>query len=257
MCPPDLSHSSRRSSANKIPQHIAVVMDGNGRWAQRRYMPRFFGHQAGIETVKTTVRICNEKHIKFLTLFAFSSENRRRPQKEIGILMDLFTVALREQDQKLHENNIRLRIIGDHDVLNSDLSHQIEASETLTQDNTGLTLIIAMHYGGRWDLTQACRSIAQRAVAGKLDTAAIDEQLVHQSLCLGDLPDPDLFIRTGGEKRISNFLLWNLAYTELYFTDVLWPDFDQQTLDNALETYAARQRRFGRISEQTTNAPEG
>ena len=238
----------------KCPRHVAIIMDGNGRWANRRRLPRFAGHKAGVETVKGVVRACGEKGIEVLTLFAFSSENWRRPQEEVGMLMGLFMTALEQQVRKLHEHNIRLRIIGDRSAFSTMLQERIEAAETLTRDNTGLNLVIAANYGGRWDMTEAARTIATRVQRGELTPEQVDSDLVHSLLSLSELPEPDLFIRTGGEKRVSNFLLWELAYTELYFTDTLWPDFDRQAFDGALTSFATRQRRFGRTGDQVATA---
>lgn len=232
------------------PRHVAIIMDGNGRWASRRRLPRFAGHKAGVETVKEVVRACGEKGIEVLTLFAFSSENWRRPQEEVGLLMGLFMTALDQQVRKLHEHNIRLRIIGDRSAFSRTLQQRIEAAEALTGNNSGLNLVIAANYGGRWDVVQATRIIAARVGAGALNPEQIDSALMQSLLSLSDLPEPDLFIRTGGEKRVSNFLLWHLAYTELYFTDTLWPDFDRQAFDGALASFATRQRRFGRTGDQ-------
>ena len=234
----------------KGPRHVAVIMDGNGRWANRRRLPRFAGHKAGVETVKEVVRACGEKGIEVLTLFAFSSENWRRPQEEVGLLMGLFMTALDQQVRKLHEHNIRLRIIGDRSPFSRTLQQRIEAAEALTGGNSGLNLVIAANYGGRWDVIQAARTIATRVSAGEMNPDDVDSTLLQSLLSLSDLPEPDLFIRTGGEKRVSNFLLWHLAYTELYFTDTLWPDFDRQAFDGALASFATRQRRFGRTGDQ-------
>ena len=236
--------------SDKGPRHVAIIMDGNGRWASRRRLPRFAGHKAGVETVKEVVRACGEKGIEVLTLFAFSSENWRRPQEEVGLLMGLFMTALDQQVRKLHEHNIRLRIIGDRSAFSRTLQQRIEAAEALTGSNSGLNLVIAANYGGRWDVTQATRTIATRVRAGELDPDQVSSALLQSLLSLSDLPEPDLFIRTGGEKRVSNFLLWHLAYTELYFTDTLWPDFDRQAFDSALASFAMRQRRFGRTGDQ-------
>jgi len=229
-------------------------MDGNGRWASRRRLPRFAGHKAGVETVKGVVRVCAEKGIQVLTLFAFSSENWRRPQEEVGLLMGLFMSALEQQVRKLHENDIRLRVIGDRSAFSKTLQSRIAEAEALTADNTALTLVIAANYGGRWDITQAARRVAAEVAEGRLTADRVTPELVHSFLSLSDLPEPDLFIRTGGEKRVSNFLLWQLAYTELYFTDTLWPDFDRRAFEGALASFATRQRRFGRTGEQVARA---
>ena len=233
-----------------LPRHVAIIMDGNGRWAARRRLPRFAGHKAGVDTVKGVVRACGEKGIEVLTLFAFSSENWRRPEEEVGLLMGLFMSALDQEVRKLCENNIRLRIIGYQSAFAMALRERIKAAEQLTKRNTGLSLVIAANYGGRWDVTQACKHIAGQVASGELSVADITPSLIQGLLTLNDLPEPDLFIRTGGEKRVSNFLLWQLAYTELYFTDTLWPDFDRPAFEGALTSFANRQRRFGRTSEQ-------
>ena len=237
--------------ANKhLPQHIAIIMDGNGRWAKKRLMPRFAGHKAGVEAVRGVVECCAKKGVKVLTLFAFSSENWRRPAKEVGLLMDLLHTALGREVKRLKENNVRLRFIGDRSAFSEKLQSRLYEGEEETRHNTGLTLVVAVNYGGMWDIAHAARLIARRVQEGQVDVKEIDEELFTNYLSLNDLPDPDLFIRTGGEMRISNFLLWQLAYAELYFTDTLWPDFNEQTLDEALASFASRQRRFGRTSEQ-------
>ena len=238
----------------KCPRHVAIIMDGNGRWAKRRRLPRFAGHKAGVETVKGVVRACGEKGIEVLTLFAFSSENWRRPREEVGLLMGLFMTALEQQVRKLHEHNIRLRVIGDRCAFSRTLQERIEAAESLTRSNTGLSLVIAANYGGRWDMIEAVRTIARRVQAGELNPDQVSPELVQSLLSVSDLPEPDLFIRTGGEKRVSNFLLWQLAYTELFFTDTLWPDFDRQAFEGALASFATRQRRFGRTGDQVATA---
>ncbi len=237
-----------------IPRHVAIIMDGNGRWANRRRLPRFAGHKAGVEAVRHVVRACAERGVEVLTLFAFSSENWRRPEEEVGLLMGLFMTALDQEVRKLHENDIRLRIIGDRHAFSSALQDRIEQAEQLTRDNQGLTLVIAANYGGRWDLTEATRAIACAVGRGEMNVENITPQAVQERLSMSDLPEPDLFIRTGGEKRVSNFLLWHLAYTELYFTDTLWPDFDRIAFEGALASYATRQRRFGRTGEQVMKA---
>nr|VFK36768.1 MAG: undecaprenyl diphosphate synthase [Candidatus Kentron sp. SD]VFK40363.1 MAG: undecaprenyl diphosphate synthase [Candidatus Kentron sp. SD] len=234
----------------KIPHHIAIIMDGNGRWARHRRLPRIAGHRAGVESARRIVQTCGKMGVEVLTLFAFSSENWQRPPEEVKFLMDLFTFSLKKEIKKLDQHNVRLRIIGDRSALSADLQQIIEESEHITRNNTGLTLVIAANYGGRWDIGQAVRSIARHAASGQLRPENIGPETIQRYLCLNDLPEPDLFIRTSGEKRISNFLLWQIAYTELYFTDVLWPDFDRKALQNALAFYASRQRRFGQTDEQ-------
>lgn len=237
-----------------LPRHIAIIMDGNGRWAVQRNLPRISGHKAGVEAVREVVRTCGELGIEVLTLFAFSSENWRRPEKEVGLLMELFITALGREVSKLHKNNVRLRVIGDLDGFSSKLQKRIQDAEQKTSENTGLTLVIAANYGGQWDLAQAMRKLAQRVEAGKLAADEIKPEMIGREICLHDLPEPDLFIRSGGEQRISNFMIWQLAYTELYFTPTLWPDFDRKALLDALSSYAGRQRRFGRTGEQVARA---
>ncbi|HEY8355344.1 MAG TPA: isoprenyl transferase [Methylophilaceae bacterium] len=230
-----------------VPRHIAVIMDGNGRWARKRFLPRVAGHKRGLETVRDTVRFCATLGVEFLTLFAFSSENWRRPPEEVSFLMELFMEALSKEVTKLHENNIRMIVIGDRSQFDATLCSRIEEAEALTAANTGLTLSIAVNYGGRWDLMQAFNRLS---AAHPEKAGAYSEDDLAEYLSMRHAPEPDLFIRTGGEKRISNFLLWQLAYTELYFTDTLWPDFDQHAFDQAIQSYRSRERRFGRTSEQ-------
>ena len=213
-------------------------------------MPRIAGHRAGVEAVRNTVRACARKGIEVLTLFAFSSENWRRPQEEVSLLMELLLTALQREVARLHENDVCLRFIGERSAFAAKLAAKMTEAEQLTRANQGLKLVIAVNYGGRWDITQATRTLAREVAAGALAPEAIDEKLLQSRLALADLPEPDLFIRTGGEQRVSNFLLWQLAYTELYFTDTLWPDFDDRAFDAALESFAGRQRRFGRTGEQ-------
>jgi len=240
--------------ATNIPRHVAIIMDGNGRWARRRHMPRFAGHRVGLEAVRKTIKACVSHGVEVLTLFAFSSENWRRPKEEVGLLMNLFMSALDSEVKKLHKNGVRLRIIGDVSAFSAELQQRIEAAEALTAANETLQLNIAANYGGRWDITQACRQLADEVAAGRLQSEAITPELIQQHLSLCGLPEPDLFIRTGGEQRISNFLLWQLAYTELYFTDALWPEFDKKAFAEALASFASRQRRFGRTGEQVEQA---
>lgn len=233
-----------------IPRHLAIIMDGNGRWAKRRRLPRVAGHRAGVEAVRRMVVPCAQMGVEVLTLFAFSSENWRRPKREIALLMELFFTSLQEEATKLSENNVRLRVIGDDSAFPSKLRGSIDEVQKLTQGNSGLTLVIAANYGGRWDITQAARALASQVAAGVMRAEDITEAAVEAHLSLGDLPDPDLIIRTGGEQRISNYLLWQLAYTEFFFTDSLWPDFTPAHLEMALNSYAMRQRRFGKTGEQ-------
>jgi undecaprenyl diphosphate synthase len=233
-----------------LPRHVAMIMDGNGRWAKKRFLPRFAGHKAGLETVRTMVKACLERRIEVLTLFAFSSENWRRPPDEVTLLMDLFMTALDREVRKLHENGVRLRIIGDLGSFSSALQERIRKAEALTRENSALVLVIAANYGGRWDIARATQKIAEQVRSGELAPDAITAEHIAQELCLSDLPEPDLFVRTGGEQRVSNFLLWQLAYAELYFTPVLWPDFDEAAFAEALASFAVRQRRFGRTGDQ-------
>ncbi len=241
--------SSTRSipETGEVPQHIAIIMDGNGRWAKKRFMPRIAGHKRGVEVVRTTVKACSELGVKYLTLFAFSSENWRRPAEEVSFLMQLFMLALENEVSKLHKNNIRLKVIGDRSRFEGKLVEMIDHAESLTQNNTGLTLTIAANYGGRWDLVQATRRMLDANPGRGL---AFMEEDLEPFLSTSYAPEPDLFIRTGGEKRISNFMLWQLAYAELYFTDTLWPDFNTSALKRAIESFQQRERRFGRTSEQ-------
>ena len=234
----------------EIPNHIVVIMDGNGRWARKRFLPRVAGHKRGVETVRDLVKQCATLNVKFLTLFAFSSENWRRPDDEVSFLMGLFMDALKREVTKLHENNIRLILIGDRSRFSPELVKQIKSSEKLTAKNTGLTLTIAANYGGRWDILQATNAM----IAKNPDKATpyIEDDLTPY-LAMNYAAEPDLFIRTGGEKRVSNFLLWQLAYTEFYFTDTLWPDFNAEAFQMAIQSYQQRERRFGRTSEQLSH----
>ena len=238
---------------NGNPQHIAIIMDGNGRWAEKRLMPRIMGHKAGVKTVRNIVECCVKEEIKVLSLFAFSSENWRRPKKEVNMLMELFIGTLQSQVDKLDKNNIKLRIIGDKSAFSEKLQNKIIQAERQTENNSGLVLVIAANYGGRWDITQAFRQITAKIVAGELLAEEITEQLIGQHITTAELPEPDLFIRSGGEERVSNFLLWQLAYTEFYFTETLWPDFDQALLTEAINSFKSRQRRFGHTGEQLIN----
>lgn len=232
-----------------LPQHIAIIMDGNGRWARQRFLPRIAGHKAGVESARSVVKNCIKRNIKVLSLFAFSSENWRRPAQEVSYLMEIFLTGLEREVNMLHENNVQLRFIGDRTRFNKKLCQKINEVEALTANNTGLVLIIAVDYGGQWDITEAAKKIAQEVEAGRLHSTEISSELIASKLSFADLPDPDLFIRTSGELRISNFMLWQLAYAELYFCNTLWPDFDEKELDNALLQYAARERRFGSRAE--------
>ena len=230
-----------------LPTHVAVIMDGNGRWAKRRFLPRVAGHRRGVESVRALVRACLERGVEYLTLFAFSSENWRRPPEEVGVLTGLLRSALADEAERLHRNGIRLKVVGDVAAFGDTLVEAIDRAEALTADNRRLTLTVAANYGGRWDLMQAFNQLAARHPerAGHWS-----EHDLAPYLSMHYAPEPDLFIRTGGEERISNFLLWQLAYTELYFTEVVWPDFDATEFDRAIESYRKRERRFGRTSEQ-------
>ena len=238
------------AGASGLPRHVAVIMDGNGRWAQRRALPRHLGHRAGAKAVRATVEGCARRGIEALTIFAFSSENWQRPQEEVARLMELFVESIDKEVDELHRNGIRVRFIGELSRLRAGLAAKIAAAESRTAANQRMTLFIAVSYGGRWDIVEAARRLAARAVTGEIKPEAIDEALFADQLQLAGAPEPDLFIRTGGESRISNFLLWNLAYSELYFCDTLWPDFDDAALDAALRFYASRQRRFGLTDAQ-------
>ena len=233
-----------------VPQHIAIIMDGNGRWAEARGEPRHAGHKEGVRPVRMCIEECARRKVAALTLFAFSSENWSRPAIEVGSLMQLFLDAIDREVQDLNRNGVRLRFIGDRQALSVKLQARMAASEELTAANTGLRLQVAVSYGGRWDILQAARKLAAAVASGALRVDAIDEARFARELSLHDVPDPDLFIRTGGDHRISNFLLWNLAYTEIYVCDTLWPDFGLQQLEAALASFAGRERRFGLTREQ-------
>ena len=233
-----------------LPHHIAIVMDGNGRWAEARGEPRTAGHRAGVEPVRKVIRECARLGVEALTLFAFSSENWRRPETEVATLMGLFMDTLEREVEELHANRVRLRIIGNRQRLAVRLQQRIAEAEALTAFNDGLRLQVAVSYGGRWDVLEAVRRLAAQAASGAIRAADIDEGMLAGELQLAGLPDPDLFIRTGGDHRVSNFLLWNIAYAELYFTDLLWPDFDEAELQRAIEDFAGRERRFGLTGAQ-------
>ncbi len=248
-----VSHDNEAAAidvSSELPRHVAIIMDGNGRWAKAQRKPRIIGHRRGVETVREVVKACRELEIEVLTLFAFSSENWRRPAKEVGLLMDLFFTALDREVRKLHRNNIRLCVIGDHSAFPERIQKRIVKAEELTADNDGLLLNVAANYGGKWDIVQATQKLAAKAVRGEIQASEIDDEMIEAELSMSGLPDPDLFIRTGGEERISNFLIWQLAYTELYFTDTLWPAFDRHEFDKALASFAGRQRRFGHTGDQ-------
>ena len=233
-----------------LPRHVAIVMDGNGRWAIQSKLPRVAGHRAGAKTVKSIVEYAAQLKIEVLTLFAFSLENLARPAAEVKFLMSLFLQSLEDNTNELHRNNIRLRIIGEHQQFDKKLLQKIQKAETLTAKNTGLTLVIAINYSGRWDIVRASQQIAAAVESQQLSASMITQELFQRYLCLSDLPDPDLLIRTSGEQRISNFMLWQFAYTELFFSSVYWPDFNEAAFNEALEFYQTRERRFGLISEQ-------
>jgi undecaprenyl diphosphate synthase len=235
---------------DRVPAHVAIVMDGNGRWAQRRGLPRHAGHQAGVESVRTVIEECIRAGVRVLTLFAFSSENWRRPRSEVDLLFDLFLTLLRREARRLKANGVRLRVIGDRAGFGDKLRRRIDEAEQMTAEGGRLTLQIAANYGGRWDITAAARALCLQVRAGGLDPEEVDEQRLAAALSFPDLPDPDLFVRTGGEQRLSNFLLWQSAYSELYFTETLWPDFGSEAFREALRAFAGRERRFGRTAEQ-------
>jgi undecaprenyl diphosphate synthase len=233
--------------APAVPRHIAIIMDGNGRWAKQRFMPRVAGHQRGVEALREIVKACRQLGVEYLTVFAFSSENWRRPADEVSFLMSLFLKMLEREVSRLHQNNIRLKVIGDRTRFDETLVQTMQDAEALTAGNTALTLTVAANYGGRWDIMQAVKTMLN---AHPELAQTFSEEDLQPYLSMSDAPEPDLFIRTGGEERISNFMLWQLAYTELYFTDVLWPAFDRQELEKAISSYQHRERRFGRTSDQ-------
>lgn len=229
-----------------VPRHVAIIMDGNGRWATKRFLPRVAGHAKGVEAVRGVVEACIRRDVKYLTLFAFSSENWRRPAEEVSLLMRLFVTALEKEVSKMHANDVRLKVVGDLSRFDVQLQKMIQTAEAKTANNKGLTVTICANYGGRWDIVQAFNRLQMDDKSG---TAITEDQLAPY-LSMAYAPEPDLFIRTGGETRISNFLLWQLAYSELYFSDTFWPDFDASSLDDAIKSYQARERRFGRTSSQ-------
>jgi undecaprenyl diphosphate synthase len=239
-----------KSDPEAIPSHIAIVMDGNGRWAEKRKRPRTFGHQAGQKALRKIVEHCGQIGVRELTVFAFSSENWNRPRREVNRLMELFLHALDKEARELNENNVRIRFIGDLAGFSEELQKKIAAATAKTAANTLMTLNVAANYGGRWDIVNATRNIATDIAGGRLQPEHVDEKLFSRYTALGQSPDPDLFIRTGGEMRVSNFLLWQSAYTELYFSPVLWPDFSPERLDEAIAEFRARERRFGLTGEQ-------
>jgi undecaprenyl diphosphate synthase len=249
-----MSHESSTQEIpahDEVPRHVAIIMDGNGRWAKRRRLPRIAGHRAGVEAVRASVRACGKLGIRYLTLFAFSSENWRRPPEEVALLMGLFKTALSSEVEKLHRSGVCLKVVGDTSRFDPKIRDLIAEGERLTAGNRGLTLTVAANYGGRWDILQAVNAFVRDK---KESIEKIDERSLAPYLAMSYAPEPDLFIRTGGEQRISNFLLWQLAYSELYFTETLWPDFDAAALDAALASYRGRERRFGRTSDQVQDA---
>ncbi len=236
------------------PKHIAIVMDGNGRWALQQQQPRMAGHEAGAKSVKRVVEHCSKLDIEVLTLFAFSRENWGRPDSEVTALMRLFLHTLSTETEKLHQNNIQIRFIGDRKAFSVELQNEMRQAERMTKDNEGLTLVIAVNYSGRWDIANAALKYSKEILTNDAELTKVDEEGFSAYLAMADLPEPDLLIRTSGEIRISNFLLWQIAYAELYFTDVLWPDFDTQELDKAIIEFASRKRRFGLTNEQMRHA---
>lgn len=238
-----------------IPKHVAIIMDGNGRWAQMRGKPRAFGHKAGVDAVRQAVKFAANYGIKALTLYAFSSENWRRPEAEVSMLMELFITVLGREAKRLHKNNVKLNIIGDIEQFSPRLQQKIEHAEQITANNDGLQLNIAANYGGRWDVVNAAKELARQVQNGQLMVNDIDEVLFHQYTCLSELPAPDLLIRTGGDQRISNFLIWQAAYTEFYFSQTLWPDFDDDAFLQAVSCFSSRERRFGQTGEQVREIP--
>jgi len=244
------SISDTQAVSGGVPRHVAVIMDGNNRWAKKRLMPGVAGHKAGVDAVRAVVETSAREGVEVLTLFAFSSENWRRPAKEVSALMDLFSLALQREVKKLHKNNIRLVVMGDLSGFSAKIQQLVKEAEELTAENGAMTLVIAANYGGQWDIANAAKNIALDVKAGKLDPETIDEQTFHQYTWLNQFPAPDLMIRTGGEERISNFMLWQTAYAEFYFADVLWPDFKEQEYKKALAAFADRTRRFGRTDDQ-------
>ena len=246
--------SDDSTECNIIPTHVAVIMDGNGRWAEARALPRHAGHRSGVKAVRDTVELAAKRGVSYLTLFAFSSENWKRPTEEVSRLMSLFLEALQREVDDLHRNNVRLTFIGAREELQSGLIRKIAAAEEKTSGNTGLNLIVAVAYGGRWDIVTAARNLAAKVRERELSVADIDDDKLAGELALAGVPDPDLLIRTGGEQRVSNFLLWNLAYAELWFCDSLWPEFGERQFDEALSFYASRQRRYGHTGNQVGTA---
>jgi undecaprenyl diphosphate synthase len=244
---------AEQADSKNIPQHVAIIMDGNGRWAQLQGKGRVAGHKAGVESVRSVVASARKSNVKALTLFAFSSENWQRPAKEVGVLMDLFMYVLTKEVKRLHKHNIRFQVVGDLSRFSDKLQKNIAKSELLTAENTGLVLSIAANYGGRWDIAQAAKKLASDAKQGIISVDDINEETLNEQTCLASLPTLDLLIRTGGDCRISNFLLWQAAYAELYFTDTLWPDFNETKFQEAINCFDQRERRFGKTGEQARN----
>ncbi len=241
------------SDLKKVPQHIAIIMDGNGRWAQAQGKGRVTGHKAGVDSVRAVVKAARKAEVKALTLFAFSSENWQRPEKEVSVLMDLFMFVLTKEVKRLHKNNIRFQVIGELNRFSDKLQKSITKSEQLTANNTGLVLSVAANYGGRWDIANAAKHLASQVQNNEISLDDINENSLHEHTCLAQLPPLDLLIRTGGDYRISNFLLWQSAYAEFYFTDVLWPDFNEDELAQAIDVFEQRERRFGKTGEQVSS----
>ena len=243
--------------SGEIPRHIAIIMDGNGRWAKKRGMPRIAGHNEGVESVRDTVEACGQLGVKYLTLYAFSTENWKRPKEEVSLLMRLLLRALKDETDRLHDNNVRLQAIGDIAALPQEVQNELFEDIQKTKDNTGLTLILALSYSGRWDLTEAVKRLVQDVAARKIEESEINDRLVASYLSTSGIPDPDLLIRTSGEFRISNFLLWQLAYTEIYISSRYWPGFRRDELYAAIQDYQRRERRFGMVSEQVGKKHSG
>ena len=246
--------SSLAATGTKIPRHVAIIMDGNGRWAEARGLPRFAGHTAGVEAVRRTVRGAIELGIQFLTIYSFSTENWTRPETEVTFLMGLMRRFIRSDLAELHKNGVRIRLIGERDRVDADLLALMDEAVEITSGNTALTLVIAFNYGGRGEIAKAARRLAGEVAAGRLDASAITPDALGAALDTADLPDPDLLIRTSGEERLSNFLLWQLAYAEFLFLDVLWPDFDKVQLERALQEFRMRDRRFGGLVRSTASS---
>ena len=240
----------------KIPQHIAIIMDGNGRWAQAQGKTRVIGHKAGVDSVRAVVKVARQLGVKALTLFAFSSENWQRPEKEVNVLMDLFMLVLTKEVKRLHKHGICFRVVGDLSRFSEKLQKSIKKSEKLTANNTGLILSIAANYGGRWDIANAAKTLASQVQKNEIELNDINEETLHEHTCLSDLPALDFLIRTGGDFRISNFLLWQAAYAEFYFTETLWPDFNEQAFEQSIDVFDQRERRFGKTGEQVKQIKE-